>query len=131
MEKIYLSDCEFDIAAPIDENDGLDDSLNGEYGYRVFYNVKKDAPWFSNYFDEIPAQFVGGQMEFTVDEDGEQIGEVLLWTTAETENNGYENVDFIDYFGDISELVDNFNEKMKTDKIYNNCYYNTDSREYW
>lgn len=122
MQKIDLSLCECNDYISLGANGDLDDSKNGEYGYRVFYNVPKSEVDKLGVFKDMEElkdleenQDYCGEIEFSVDENGEQYGEVLLWCTITSEAE-CENIDFIDYDEDISQLVDDFNNELEKDK---------------
>lgn len=122
MQKIDLSLCECNDYIPLGANGDFDDSKNGEYGYRVFYNVPKsevDKLGVFKDMDELKEleedEDYCGEIEFSVDENGEQYGEVLLWCTITSEEE-CENIDFVDYDEDISQLVDEFNNELEKDK---------------
>ena len=122
MENISLSLCEFSEKIPLGSEGELDDSKSGEFGYRVFYEVPKSEVERLGVFkdlDEIKELEEGedycGEIEFSVDENGEQYGEVLLWCTIASEEES-ENVDFVNYEHDISELVEDFNNELSNDK---------------
>ena len=111
--------CAFSEKVSVDAEDRLDDFKNGEYGYRVFYDVSSNDIRNSGGFTEDQLsddemELCGGQVEFTVDKDGNQVGEVLLWVSLEDEEHNTENTDFVDISdADISELVDDFNRLEK------------------
>lgn len=124
MEKITLMESEFDDCIAIDENGCLNDSLDGKYGYRVFYNVSPEFIKASGYFTEdqmLGDDFVlcGGQVEFTVTAGGEKVGETLLWISVEDfENGGIKNTDFVDISEvDIIELIDDFNNRQEEKEL--------------
>ena len=120
MEKLNLSLCEYSDKISLDAEGNLDDSKNGEFGYKVFYEVPKseiDRLEAFKDLDEFKELEEGedycGELEFSVDENGEQCGEVLLWFSIEVEDEeSTENVDFVNYENDISELVDDFNNRQ-------------------
>ena len=118
MEKINLSLCELSDWIPVGPNDELDDNFNGEYGYRVFYEVPKseiDRLGVFKDLDEIQDLEEGedycGELEFTVDENGNQDGEILLWC-AIVDECGTSNIEFVDYEHDVDELVNDFNNRQ-------------------
>lgn len=124
---INLSKCELDEYFNIDSDGRIYDEVNTVYedelyeegSRRVFYNVPVEEITKSGYFNEdqmLDDEFIvcGGQIEFTVDKDGKQTGEVLLWLSVEIlEDGGIENSDFVNFNEDISILVDDFNDRNK------------------
>ena len=108
--ELNFSKCTLASSIALDEQDKLDDSQNGQYGYRVFYTVPIEE--LSKFFNARPVGAVSGELEFTVDADGKQYGEVLLWTTIEDDDGSLTNDDFIPYNEDISEFVKSFNSVL-------------------
>ena len=117
MEKINLELCELCDYLSVNEDDCFDDSCNGEFGYRVFYSVPKSEidrlGVFTNLIEELEeGEQYCGELEFSVDENGEQYGEVLLWFSIEECDGGTTNEDFIDYSSyDVTSLVNDFNNQ--------------------
>lgn len=119
MKKIDLSLCECSDYITLGPNGDLDDSKHGEFGYRVFYEVPKSEVDRLGVFKDIDelknelkeGEDYCGEIEFSVDKNGEQYGEVLLWCSIEDEES-IENIEFVYYENDISELVDDFNNKQ-------------------
>ena len=106
--KLNLERCAYSDCVPLDEDGKLDDFKDGEYGYSVFYTIPKDELISSKIFNNIPDNCVEGELEFSVDSKGNQIGEVLVYTTVMTEEDLFENDDFEYYNEDISLLVKKF-----------------------
>lgn len=119
MEKINLELCELNDYLSVDADDRFDDSCDGEFGYRVFYSVPKSEidrlGVFNDLIDELEeGETYCGELEFSVDENGEQYGEVLLWFSIEEPDGGTTNEDFVDYSRyDITPLIDDFNNQKK------------------
>ena len=115
MSRIDASMCTLNEAVPLNEEGHLDDSKAGDYGYRVFYNVPRMELAKSGEFGNLPEDCVAGEIEFTVNTDGVQEGEVLLWMTVEDYGGGFTNEDFVSYddMDVISVLVDDFNNQEK------------------
>ena len=127
MSRIDASACTLDEAIPLNQEGHLDDSETGNYGYRVFYHVPRMELAKSGEFGNLPEgcvegeignlpeDCVEGEIEFTVDKDGIQNGEVLLWMTVEDLDGGFTNEDFVPYddMNVISALVDDFNNQEK------------------
>lgn len=99
----------------IDADGNFNDAMNGKFGYRVFYAIPKEELLAPNLFISLPESCISGELEFTVNENGEQIGEVLLWATIQDEDDpeSYTNEDFVNYEEDISAFVDDFNKRNK------------------
>lgn len=112
MKKIDLSLCEFSSKIPLGPEGNLDDSKNGEYGYKVFYDVPKSEIDKLGVFkvEDEESEYTGGEIEFTVDENGEQCGEILVWCSREDEDS-VENIDFVNYYNSILLLVEDFNNR--------------------
>lgn len=107
-----------DTMIPVNKDDNFDESKNGEYGYRVFYDVNEDEEFFRQSglaTDGLDGEFAGGQLEFTVDANCALIGEaeVLLWITCKDDEGSYTNADFVNYNEDISYVV----EDLKKQKV--------------
>lgn len=98
MTEFTLNNCIFDGCIPLDKEGNLNESLNGEYGFAVFYTIAEDNPSFNR------------TLEFHVNEYGEVNGDVLLWTSVYEEDSMIAS-DFIIYNGDVSELVTDFNNR--------------------
>ena len=115
MSRIDASACTLDEAIPLNQEGHLDDSETGNYGYRVFYHVPRMELSKSGEFGNLPEDCVAGEIEFTVDKDGVQAGEILLWMTVEDLDGGFTNEDFVPYddMNVISALVDDFNNQEK------------------
>ena len=120
MSRIDASMCTLNEAVPLNEEGHLDDSKTGDYGYRVFYNVPRMELAKSGEFGNLPEDCVAGEIEFTVNTDGVQEGEVLLWMTVEDLDGGLTNEDFVPYddMDVISALVDDFNNQEKDVSLY-------------
>ena len=112
---IDYNKCSFSDCAALNAEGGLDDTQTGEFGYRVFYDVPKDELIKTGLFEVLDENVIGGELEFTVDDEGnlQTDEEVLLWTTIETEDGNLENDDFEDYWEDISPLVSDFNAVVR------------------
>mgnify|MGYP006352047873 CR=1 FL=1 len=115
MSRIDANKCTLEEAVPLNQEGHLDDSQIGNYGYRVFYHVPRMELSKSGEFGNLPEDCVAGEIEFTVDKDGIQNGEVLLWMTVEDLDGGFTNEDFVSYndMDVISALVDDFNNQEK------------------
>lgn len=118
MEKLNLSLCEYSDKISLDLEGNLDNSKNGEFGYKVFYEVPKSEIDNLGVFKDLgelkeleEGEDYCGEIEFSVDENGEQCGEVLLWCTITSEEES-QNIEFVNYENDISELVDDFNNRQ-------------------
>lgn len=128
MSKLSTKRCKFSECCPVNENDELDDFSHGEYGYRVFFETPK--AWLRDYFDadyldELGDSLVNGELEFTVDGDGDQVGEVLLWATIKDDmaDDGFINDDYVDAFGHpeleavAEELAKTFKEQYMSKSV--------------
>ena len=128
---IDLSRCTLDTKIPVDRNDRLNDFLKAEeiFGYRVFYNVPAQEIKKSGYFTEAEmsgdddSKMCGGQIEFSVDTAGDQFGETLLWISFEETDGSTSNTDYVDFYEDISMLVEDFRIKLAKLKPVENREY--------
>lgn len=105
---LHLEKCVYAHSIPLDKDGNLNDSENGKYGYRVFYTVPL-RELVVNLF-AVVKNTIGGELEFSVDGSGKQVGEVLLWTSVE-DGDGISNDEFVPYCEDISDFVNDFNAR--------------------
>lgn len=106
MTLLNFDNCDFDCALALDSKHRLNDAFCGEYGFDIFYNVNEGETFFSSFFKDLPDNFCGGQLEFTIDENN-NVSEVLLWYSID-EDDGIINDDYIEYDSDISVFVNDF-----------------------
>lgn len=116
MKALDFNKCSVDNYIPLDKDGCFDDSQTGQYGFRVFYNVPRDEVIKSELFEVLDDDLIGGQLEFTVDGNGDLTGEVLLWTTVadimKKDKKFFENKDFENYDGDITPFVNDFFDRL-------------------
>lgn len=107
-QKINLPACKYADSASLDAEGNLSHFADGSHGHRVFYTVPKEELEATGLFSELPENCIGGELEFAVNAEGKQEGEVLLWITVMDNEDDITNTEFEFYDGDVALLADDF-----------------------
>ena len=114
MKELNFDKCQVRSYVTLDSEGRLDDTQTGQFGFRVFYDVPRDEIVRTGLFKSLDDDVIGGQLEFTLDGEGNPTGETLLWLTVENmmkkvgDKSYFENSDFENYDGDITPFITDF-----------------------
>lgn len=100
--------CQYLYGLSLDKDNNFDYSLNGKYGYGVFYMVPLSE--LATIWGTLDETVISGRLEFSVDASGNQFGEVYLWKVMKSD--GSVTNESFNYFENITEFVNDFNTRV-------------------